>query len=144
MVNNIFGSSKTGDEFKDKIDIQSKAILTVVERQKELESSTDLISEKLELLDHNTILNFKKIFSEIKSLRDDLRETKQEIANIREFNIKMVKQIKLMSSKDEVMKLEKYIDLWNPMDFISREEFMQSKKQIFKDLLKEIENFLKK
>ena len=62
MGNSIFGDSKDQNaESFAKIDTHSKAILTVTQRQKDLESKLDLIDEKIELLDHNSIANIKKL-----------------------------------------------------------------------------------
>lgn len=145
MSNNIFGNKdlQNGEEFREKVDVHSKAILTVVERQKDLESSIDLLDEKIELLDHNSVKNFKKVFSDVKSLRSDMREIKQEIIKIQEFNSKMSKQLKLMTTVDEVMKLEKYIDLWNPMEFVTRDELKEMHNKTVEELKGVIEKFLK-
>ncbi len=142
---NIFNSSdkKSDEMFKEKVDVQSKAILTVTQRQKDLESSLDIVSEKLEMLDHNSVSNSKKTNNDIKNIRDEIHDIKQEIKQIQEFNAKVVKQVKMMAGSDEVAKLEKYIDLWNPMDFVTREELEKSNKQTV-DVLREIvESFLK-
>ena len=141
MANNIFGNQaggeKKGDAFQNKVDTHSKAILTVIERQKDVESSLDLLNEKLELVDHNSIKNFKKIFNDVKAIRSDVREVKQELKKIQEYNTRISKQMSLFTTKDEVTKLEKYIDLWNPMGFVTRDELEENnKKQI--DTLKEI------
>lgn len=130
MANSIFGDSKTDNtEAFSKIDVHSKAILTVTQRQKDLESKLDIADEKIELLDHNSIASIKKINSDIKSLRTDMRELTSEITDLKSFNSKMKKQLTLMSTKDEVKKLEKYIDLWNPMAFVSRDELDKSKEE---------------
>lgn len=147
MVGNIFGGAndaKKQDEVNDKVNIHSKAILNLVERQKNLEATGDLISEKIEMLDHNSMKEFKEIHSDMKNMRDDIRDLKQEIALIKDFNSKTNKQFKLMSPKDDVMKLEKYIDLWNPMDFVSRDELELFREKIKEDLINIVEGFLKK
>lgn len=144
MASNIFGSNneKSQNEFKEKVDTQSKAILTVVERQKDTENSIDLLKEKLELLDHNTIKNIKKIFNDIKSIREEIKDIKSEIKDIQEFNSKVQKQLKLTASKDDVEKLDKYIDLWQPMNFVTRDELDEFRSKIKTDLEKIIEKFM--
>jgi len=170
MDSNIFGNDKKkSQEFNQKFDSQSRIILNLVEKEKNFENSLDLINEKIELLDHNLIKNTKHVISDIKSIREDVMNLKHDISLIKSFNSKLTKQLKLMSSKDEVIRLEKYIDLWNPMDFVTREELLDTnsglflndsnailrkkdlkiiKKEIVTDIKKEIEtiilNFLKK
>jgi len=118
MTNNIFGGKdeKSQTEFKEKVDTHSKAILTVIERQKGLESGIDNLNEHLELIDHNSIKNFKKIFNEIKSIKSDVRDLKQEVIELKDFNKKISKQMKLVVTKDEVKKLKNtliYGTQWN-------------------------------
>ncbi len=146
MSSNLFGNSDEikQKQFQETVDTHSKAILTVVERQKDIENSLDTINEKIELLDHNAIDNFKKIFQQIKEIKNDVKEIKSEIKNVKDFESKMVKQIKIMASHDEVAKLERYIDLWEPLNFITRDEITKIKKEIINDLEKIIEGFLNK
>ena len=143
MGSSIFNSDdKSKQEFASKVDVHSKALLSVTQRQKDLESTLDLLDEKIELLDHNSISNFKKIFSDIKALRTEIVDLRAEIDSMKEFDSKVSKQLKLMTTKDEVMKLEKYIDLWNPMDFVTREEHVKEKEEFVAILKKIIEEFL--
>ena len=143
MPTNIFGGDdKNKEAFYNKVDTHSKALLSVTQRQKDLESKIDLADEKIELLDHNAIANFKKITLDIKSLRADILDLRQDIDSIKEFNMRVSKQLKIMTTKDEVAKLEKYIDLWNPIEFVTREEYEKGKEEFVGILTKIIEEFL--
>ncbi len=143
MSNNIFGNSdKNQTEFKDKVETHSKAILTVIQQQKDIESNVDLLDEKIRLLDHNAIKNFKKLFDEIRNIKIDIRDIKSDMEDLREFNKKVTKQLRMTASTDEVKRLEKYIDLWNPMDFVTREEFNEHNEELKNDLEELITNFM--
>jgi len=146
MNNNLFGGNpdvKMQDEMSEKIETHSKVILTVVERLKNSESNLDLVNEKLELLDHNSVKNFKKVFSEIKGLREEIRDMRHDIDVIKEFNAKASKQIRLMTTVDEVKRLEKYIDLWNPMEFVTRQEIDKFRDGIIDDLSLIVRDFMR-
>lgn len=144
MATNIFGGpTKTSPEFQEKVETHSKAILTVVERQKDLESNLDLANEKIELLDHNTVKNFKQTFQDTKSTKEEIKNLKKEIKTLKEANIKIAKQLQLMASRDEVTKLEKYIDLWNPMNFLTRDEIEDYKQTLKKEFEKIVRDFMK-
>lgn len=139
----VFDNKKKGQEFvKEQVDTHSKAILTVTQRQKDIEGSLDLLSEKLDLLDHNSIRNFRKANDEVKDAHNEIKELKAEIETLKEFNSKMAKQIKLMSTRDEVTKLEKYIDFWEPMNFVTRDEIAELRQKIKGDLEEIIEKVL--
>ncbi|MCA9487187.1 MAG: hypothetical protein KC548_06025, partial [Nanoarchaeota archaeon] len=118
MANTIFGGGdKNNEVYEQKFSSQSKTLLKLIERQKEAENSLDLLGEKLELLDHNSVKNFKKAFSDIKVLGEELRDLREAFEKQGEFNTKVKRQLSLMASTDDVSHLEKYIELWNPMDF---------------------------
>lgn len=144
MTGNIFSTGpKPEEQFAEKVDTHTKTLLSIIQRQKDLESTVDLINEKLELIDHNNVKNTKSNFNDIKSIRTDIKELREEIATLKELTSKVVKQMKLMSTSDEVAKLEKYIDLWNPMDFVTRQELEKYSDDVKKDLIKVIEEHLK-
>lgn len=145
MSTNIFGNANEDQhkEFQNKVDTHSKTILSVIQRQKELESTFDSLAEKFEFLDHNNIENFKKVFNEIKGVKSELRDIKADIQKIKEQNQKIVKQLRLTAQVDEVKKLEKYIDLWEPLNFVTREELKESQDKFKEELAKIIEGFMK-
>jgi hypothetical protein len=143
MSSSIFNSGKEKIDYSEKIDIHSKTLITIVQRQKDIESSLDNLHEKIDMVDHNTVKDFKKAFNEIKHLRNDLLELKSEFKKLKDIQEKTVKQLKLLSPKDEVKKLEKYIDLWEPLQFVTREEMKKNQKETIEKLTKVIEDFLK-
>jgi len=145
MTSNIFGNKEppVPEAMNEKIETHSKVILTIIERLKNSENNLDLINEKLELLDHNSVKNFKRVFNEIKAVREEIRDLKHEVDVIKEFDHKASKQIRLMSTVDEVKKLEKYIDLWNPMEFVTRQELDTFREKLVGELSLVIEDFMR-
>jgi len=139
----LFSGKDKQQEVRQKIDTHSSVILNVVERQKGLESSLDNLKEKVELIDSNAISNFKKQHNDIKSLRSDINDLKRQLESLTEHQKKITKQLEMVANKDEVQKLERYIDLWNPMDFVTREEMEEFREKIKKDLQEVVEGFMK-
>lgn len=144
MANSIFGESNKKDtqEFQSKVDTHSKALITVTQRQKDIENTLESLTEKIDMVDHNTVKDFKQVNNQVKQLKDEINDIQAEIKKIKEFNEKMSKQLSLFSTKDDVQKLEKYIDLWNPLDFVTRDELKQSQKKIVEKLTASIEKVL--
>ena len=148
MSSNLFGNvGKEDKEFATKVDTHSKTLVTIIQRQKDIESLLENLNEKTDMIDHNSISDFKKVFSKLKTLNDDISDLKGEIKKIQEYQEKITKQMRLFSTIDEVKKLEKYIDLWEPLNFVTRDELeKQSKKnqkEIIEKITKIIETFLK-
>jgi hypothetical protein len=148
MGNNLFGSGdEKNKEFVSKVDTHSKTLVTIIQRQKDIESLLENIHEKIELIDHNAVSDFKKIFKKNKTLSDEITDLKSEFKKMQEYQEKLSKQLKLFSTTDEVRKLEKYVDLWDPMQFVGRDELdkelKKNKKETVEQIAKIIETFMK-
>ena len=140
-----FGSDSHQGATQDmmtKIDTHSKALVSIVERQKDLEGKVELANDKIELLDHNVIKELRTINQDIKHLRDEIHDIKHSLEVTQEFQSKVKKQFKIVASTDDVQKLERYIDFWNPMQFATRTELIDLKDSIISHLTEEIEKFL--
>ncbi|MCH8519205.1 MAG: hypothetical protein LAT82_00430 [Nanoarchaeota archaeon] len=135
-------SSTANQDLLSKVDTHSKALVSIVERQKDLESKVEIVDEKIELLDHNIIKEIRTLSQDIKHLRDEIHDMKHNIELFQEFQSKVKKQFKITANHDEVQKLERYIDLWNPMQFATREELLDMKENIINFLADKIEEFL--
>lgn len=142
MANSIFGNAVKDQVTQTTSESQGKAVLAVFERQKETENSLDLLKERFDLLDQNSVKNLKQTLTDIKTLRDEVRTLKQEIEKMKDYETKMVKQLKIMSTKDDVAKLEKYIDFWNPMDFVTREELETERKKTVAEISQTLQKYL--
>ena len=114
MSSNIFtGGDEKNKDFASKVDTHSKTLVTIIQRQKDIESLLENIHEKIDLIDHNAVSDFKKVFVKTKQLGEDISDLKVEIQKIKDFNEKIPKQLKLFATVDEVKKLEKYVDLFD-------------------------------
>ena len=79
---------------------------------------------------------------DIKSIKEEHFGTKLGVKKLNEFNQKLKNQVKFFVTKDETNKLEKYIDLWEPLNFITRDEKDKMKEEIKKEMREEIENLI--
>lgn len=142
MSSNIFnsGGDEKNKDFANKVDTHSKTLVTIIQRQKDIESLLENIHEKIDLIDHNAVTDFKKVFKKTKDVSDDISDLKSEIKKIKDYNEKLSKQLKLFSTVDEVKKLEKYVDLWDPMQFVSRDEL---EKELEKNRKKTVDQIAK-
>ena len=85
------------------------------ERVRILESKYNIMRERLLLINQNMIDEYKKLNEDIKIIEDELKELK----------------------KDSLKVLEKYINMWNPLNFVTEEDVLniikQSKKRGIKN-----------
>lgn len=90
-------------------------------------------NRKLEVLESNFLTQQKKMNKDFLLAESDLVEMKKELSG---FNYKitlMQKELSLCARKSDVDVLRRYLDFWQPLDFIRRDEaerFIQGKQQI--------------
>lgn len=97
-----------------------------------LEESSTNIRRALQVTEQN-MLGKNKVFStDIRTLTSDIGDMKQEIAEIKEKIIELVKELREAAKRDEVKVLEKYINFWNPVKFVTQNEVEDIVKEIIK------------
>ena len=87
-----------------------------------LENKYSLFGERLLVINQNMIEEYKKLMRDIKAIEDELKEIKKDVFNVKEIISGLTKELKLFARKDSLQVLEKYINLWNPMNFITEKD----------------------
>ncbi|MEK6904560.1 MAG: hypothetical protein AABW87_03130 [Nanoarchaeota archaeon] len=109
-------------------------------RVRALEGKYTQFGERLLVVNQNMIEEYKKMIKEIKALESEMRETKNDVFSLKENMRDISKEGSLFARKDEVKVLEKYINMWDPLKFITEEEAIK----IIETKLKEIKDGIKK
>jgi len=94
-------------------------------RVRTLESKYNLFGERVLIINQNMIEEYKKILKEIKAINSDLQKMKLEITEMKSVVKNIVVEMDLFAKKDQVKVLEKYLDLWSPMNFVTEEQLTQ-------------------
>ena len=90
-----------------------------------LENKYNTIRERLFLINQNMIDEYKKIIEEIRSVNMDIREVKNDIFNIKETLKHIIKDMELFAKKENLKVVEKYINMWNPLNFVTQQEITE-------------------
>lgn len=90
-----------------------------------LEGKYSTTRERLLSINQTTIDHYKKINSDVHSLNDDIKEIKEDIESLKKTIKDLIKELNLFARKDQVKILEKYINLWNPLNFVTEEEVLE-------------------
>ena len=75
-----------------------------------------------QVTEENIISKNKHFNSEIKTFNSDLTEMRKEISNLKDKLLLIIKELQSVARRDEVKVLEKYINLWNPVRFVTQTE----------------------
>lgn len=80
------------------------------------------IRKKLLLVEQNMLSNHKRAMEEIKHLRNDITDVKRTIQNVEDRIITVIKELRLMAPKESVDVMKRYIELWNPVKFVTEDQ----------------------
>jgi hypothetical protein len=94
-------------------------------RVRSLETKYSLFGEHLLIVNQNMIEEYKKVMKEMKAMDTDLQRMKVELAETKSIIKSIVTEMDLFAKKGQVKVLEKYLDLWSPMHFVTEEQVSQ-------------------
>lgn len=100
-------------------------LLDITGRVRSLEGKYNLLRDRVLLINNNMIDEYKKIVTEIKVINEDVKQIKEDIFKIKESMRHLIKDNELFAKKDYLQFLEKYINLWNPMNFVTEEDVIK-------------------
>ena len=75
-----------------------------------------------QVTEDSNIAKSKHYSAEFKTITSDISEMGKEMQEIREKLSLVIKELQSVARKEEVKVLEKYINLWNPVKFVSQNE----------------------
>lgn len=103
-------------------ELQPNIIMDIGARIRILENKYSTVNEHLLIINQNMIEEYKKLIEEMKVINVEIKEIKEDVLNLKETAKKMVQEMEIFARKDELKVLEKYINFWNPLEFITTNE----------------------
>src|SRR3989338_3481224 len=100
-------------------------INTLSRRLRLLEEGFTNLRRFFQVTEENIIAKNKHYSAEIKTLASDIIEMRKEIQELREKFSLVVRELQTVARKEDVRVLEKYINLWNPIKFVTQNEVEQ-------------------
>ena len=91
-------------------------------RIRALEGKYSQFGERLLVVNQNMIEEYKKIMREIKAMESEFKEMHVDVTHLKETLKDFSKESELFARKNDVKVLEKYINLWDPLKFITEED----------------------
>ena len=89
---------------------------------KTLEDRYTTLRKRLQIIEQNMLNSDKKLFDDVKIINSDLLETKRGLKEFDEKLMILSKELMMSATKEEVAVLSKYINYWEPLNFITRSE----------------------
>lgn len=117
----ILKFSRQQQEYPDVSGITSD-MNTLGRRLRLLEEGFTNLRKFFQVTEENIIAKNKHYSAEIKTLTSDINEIRKEIQELRDKMLLIIKELQSVARKEEVRVLEKYINLWNPVRFVTQNE----------------------
>jgi hypothetical protein len=90
-----------------------------------LEGKYNLTRERIMSINQNMIDHYKSFKIDTKMMNEDIQEIKESLENLKKTMRDLVKELKFFARKDKLKIIEKYINLWNPLNFVTEEEVLK-------------------
>lgn len=100
----------------------SQELEGTISRLRVMEERYTNIQVELRVTEENMIKRNKKITTDIKTLTLDINELRKEINEIKEKVLLIIKEMRNAAKKEDMNVLQKYIEMWEPMNFVTHKE----------------------
>jgi hypothetical protein len=100
-------------------------------RLRMLEERNSTLQRKNQLTDQNMLAHQKKVATDIRSINQEIGELKEEVAKLKDTMLLVIQELKESAKKNDIVVLEKYLKLWEPVRFVTQNQV----ERIVKDLI---------
>jgi hypothetical protein len=100
----------------------SQELEGTISRLRVLEERYTNVQVELRVTEENMIKRNKKLTTDIKTLTMDITELRKEINEIKDKVLLIIKEMRNSAKREEIKVLQKYIEMWEPMNFVTHKE----------------------
>ncbi len=130
--------------FGKKPALPSQELLALSEVVRDSSSRLRVIEERyaslrkiLQVNEQNTIKLSKDLRTEVKALSEEVSELKTDLSQMKDELKLVISEIKSTAKKEDVTLLEKYLNLWEPLNFVTQRDVEQIVRRMVDDALKQ-------
>jgi uncharacterized protein (DUF342 family) len=131
------GGMGAGKSLAGALPNSNEEISNLNRRMKMIEERYANLRSNFQVMEQNMLQKHKSFFTEIKTLNLEITEVKKEINELKDRMMMLIKEMELLARKESVETLRKYIDFWNPLNFVSKNEIEQIIREVIDKIRKE-------
>ena len=94
----------------------------IMRRLRLLEERYSGLRKKTQFTEQNMLKDAKDIFLEIRTLNETISGIKNDVSMLNENIVKLETEIEMSVNKSELQTLSKYVELWQPIEFLTRKQ----------------------
>ncbi|MFT4308148.1 MAG: hypothetical protein ACMXYM_02150 [Candidatus Woesearchaeota archaeon] len=107
----------------------------LISRFRLIEDRQANLQRKIHLMEENMLSSSKEVKTELNVLKDELVELKRAIKGFDDFVEKVSASLENLATREEVKLIERYVNLLDPTNFISRKQLEHEVKRAVEDHL---------
>ena len=113
----------------------TQEMTTLGTRLRVLEERSSNMKKKQGIVEQNMLSHRKKYSDEIGLLRDEIDEMKRVMTEIENRIMMIIKELRMSAKKEEVDSLKKYVELWEPVKFVTQNQVENITREIVEEEL---------
>ena len=130
----LFGKKK--EEAGPSVSEVLEQINGVARRLRILESRHTDLNRKAQVTEKNMLNERKRFTRELRANDSDILESKKMLNELKSKVDTIIADLKNFAAKDDIEALRKYIDMWEPVNFITRDEVEKIVKEAVEEKIK--------
>ncbi|MFH1636929.1 MAG: hypothetical protein ABIB71_00725 [Candidatus Woesearchaeota archaeon] len=99
-----------------------QTVVEIVNRIRVLESKYTQLGERVLVINQNLIEQYKRLTKEIRGTEASIKDLKNDLNNVKNILKHLTEEASDFAKKDSLKVLEKYINLWNPLNFVTESD----------------------
>jgi len=113
-------------------EVIKRFVTSLTSRIKIVEERVENMRERIELVEHSSVERHKVSVKAVKEIRDHMRTLRGDVEETKSLIERVAKRLDAFASDEEVKVLKRYVELWQPMNYVTRSEV----KSIVRNMLK--------
>ena len=118
---NPFSIAQNTPESPIPVEVSNK-VDEIVRRLRLLEERYSGLRKKGQFMEQNMLKDTKDLLSEITLLNENIRDMKTDMSDLKDKMVKISEEINSSVKKSEFNVLAKYVEFWQPLSFLTRDE----------------------
>lgn len=116
----------------------SEEVTSTLRRLRVLEERYSTLHRKTQVYEQNFLIKNKKLSSDIKMLSAEIKDMKKDMNDIKDKIRMFVAELQTCAKREEVNILKRYINLWEPLNFITRNELQKILDDVIEEKLSKL------
>ncbi len=129
----LFGGKPAKEPEGPSVGFLIQEITNISTRLRVLEERGTNMKKKQQIVEQNMLSHGKKYSGEINLLKDEIDEIKRTMTEIENRIIMIIKELQMSAKREEVDSLKKYVELWEPVKFVTQNQVEKIVKEIVEE-----------